>query len=142
MKRFSINTLKKAFKTFKKNAGFTLIEIMIVVAIIGLLSAIAGPALFNQLNKARATAAAAQIESFNTVLLTFALSNGSFPSESEGLQALVAGGFMRSIPKDPWGNDYVYRFPGTDGRAYDIISYGRDGKEGGTGLDADIIGGE
>ena len=141
MKRFYDITSQKAlrtFKAFKKNAGFTLIEIMIVVAIIGILSAIVGPQIFNNIQKARVTAAKSQIQAFEQALAMYNLTNATFPTTGEGLQVLVQGGFMRKIPDDPWGNPFIYRSPGEGGREFDIISYGRDGQPGGEGFNADI----
>ena len=137
MKIFHGKTLKKVFKVFKRTEGFTLIEIMIVVAIIGILSAIVGPSLFNNINKADVTAAKNQIKNFEVALQNYNLENKSYPSTEEGLQVLVQGGYMKKIPQDPWKKDYVYSVPGNCGD-YEIISYGKDGKPGGEGFDADI----
>ena len=133
-----MNTLKKLQRVFKRNEGFSLIEIMIVVAIIGILSAIVGPQLFNNINRADVTAAKNQIRNFEVALQNYVLENKVYPSTEEGLQALVAGGYMRTIPKDPWKNDYIYRSPGEGGREFDITSLGKDGRAGGESFDADI----
>ena len=133
-----MNTLKKLQRVFKRNEGFTLIEIMIVVAIIGILSALVGPQLFKQIDSANVEAARTQIKSFESSLLLYNLENKRFPTSEEGLQALIEGGHIRKVPKDPWKRDYVYRSPGNDGSEYEIISYGKDGQPGGEGLNADI----
>lgn len=135
-----------------RSGGFTLVEIMVVVVIIGMLAALVGPRLIGQSDEARVTSARVQIENFSQALQLYQLQNGFFPTTNQGLIALVEqttmppipktfpkGGYLnsRSVPKDPWGNDYVYICPGRIGE-YDIISYGRDGREGGEGVDADI----
>ena len=133
-----------------KKRGFTLIELMIVVSIIGVLSAIVVPKLMQRAQEAKVTAAMMQIKNFKTALEMFYLDNGFYPSTEQGLQALVkkpttgrepkhyrSGGYIEKIPRDPWGNPYIYRCPGEHG-AYDIISYGADGEPGGEGADKDI----
>ncbi|MCD6419122.1 MAG: type II secretion system major pseudopilin GspG [Synergistetes bacterium] len=133
-----------------KKRGFTLIELMIVVSIIGVLSAIVVPKLMQRTQEAKVTAAMMQIKNFKTALEMFYLDNGFYPSTEQGLQALVkkpttgrepkhyrTGGYIEKIPRDPWGNPYIYRCPGEHG-AYDIISYGADGEPGGEGADKDI----
>ncbi len=133
-----------------KKRGFTLIELMIVVSIIGVLSAIVVPKLMQRAQEAKVTAAMMQIKNFKTALEMFYLDNGFYPSTEQGLQALVkkpttgrepkhyrSGGYIEKIPRDPWGNPYIYRCPGEHG-AYDIISYGADGEPGGDGADKDI----
>ena len=137
MKTLYGKTLKNIYKVFKRTEGFTLIEIMIVVAIIGILSAIVGPQLFNNINKADVTAAKNQIKNFEVALQSYNLENKSYPSPDEGLEALVQGGYIKKIPNDPWKNKYVYLSPGNCGD-YEIISYGKDGKPGGDGFNADI----
>ncbi len=138
MKSQIIKKAGRIFKHLRKNDGMTLIEIMIVVAIIGILSAIVGPALFNNIKKADVTSAKNQIKNFETALEMFNLENKSYPTTDEGLKALVEGGYIKKIPQDPWKHDYVYRSPGEEGREYEIISLGEDGKDGGEGFAADI----
>lgn len=135
----------------KKRSGFTMVEIMVVVVIIGLLAGIVGPRVINHLEEARRTTARTQIRSFEQALELFHMQNGFFPTTRQGLEALVRrptiapiprrfpeGGFFRGeIPLDPWGNPYIFRNPGTR-HPFDIISTGRTGEEGGEGLDADI----
>jgi general secretion pathway protein G len=129
-------------------AGFTLVEILVVITIIGLIMALVGPRVLNYLAESKVKAARIQVESFASSLDLFYLDNGRYPTSSEGLVALAQrpgsvetwnGPYLRSgaVPNDPWGHPYVYRSPGEHG-AYDIISYGSDGQEGGSGTAADI----
>jgi general secretion pathway protein G len=130
-------------------SGFTLLELLVVVAIIGLLAAYVGPKYFGQLGKSEQALAKAQIESFHRALSSFRLDVGRFPSTEEGLSALTArpvnavkwnGPYLgKSVPVDPWGQAYVYRAPGGKGD-YDLLSYGKDGQPGGTAEAADITG--
>jgi general secretion pathway protein G len=132
----------------RRQAGFTLIEIMVVMVIIGLLMALVGPNLIGRSEKAKTQAAAMQIERLGTVLDTFRLDIGRYPTTQEGLQALVQrpsglerwdGPYLnKGVPKDPWERPYVYRSPGEGGRPYDIYSLGADGAPGGTDQNRDI----
>jgi general secretion pathway protein G len=130
-------------------AGFTLIEIMVVMTIIGLLMALVGPRFMRAVGRAETGAARAQIELLGTALDTFRLEVGRYPSSQEGLAALVQkpfgadrwdGPYLKKteIPKDPWGRAYVYRSPGEGGRPYDIVSFGADGAPGGEGDNRDV----
>jgi general secretion pathway protein G len=133
-----------------RQRGFTLIEIMVVVVILAVLGALVVPKILENVDKARVTRAQADIRAIQTALDLYRLDNFKYPTTEQGLQALVtqpvdpsitnyrSGGYLPTMPKDPWNNPYVYVSPGTDGRDYDIISYGRDGKPGGEGYDADI----
>ena len=133
----------------RNQAGVTLIEMLVVVTIIGLFVALVGPSLFKKADTARITAARAQINGFMTALGTYKLDTGVFPTTEQGLQALRVkpqdvnqwnGPYMpQDIPKDPWGHDYIYKFPGEHGDEPDIICYGGDGQAGGEGLNADIV---
>lgn len=130
-------------------AGVTLIEMLVVVTIIGLFVALVGPKLWSNVDKAKITQAKAQIENFMGALGTYKLDNGNFPTTEQGLAALRVkpgdadswnGPYMpKDVPKDPWGHDYVYKFPGDHGDEPDIISYGADGQPGGDGINADVV---
>lgn len=130
-------------------AGVTLIEMLVVVTIIGLFVALVGPALWKHADSAKVTAARTQIQNFMTALGTYKLDTGSFPTTDQGLKALRekptdveqwAGPYMpQDIPKDPWGHDYVYKYPGEHGDEPEIVCLGGDGQPGGDGLNADIV---
>jgi general secretion pathway protein G len=128
--------------------GFTLVEILVVITIIALIMALAGPRVLNYLAESKTKAAKIQIESLASTLDLYFLDTGQYPTSSEGLSALMQrpgstmawnGPYLKgnAVPSDPWGRPYVYRSPGQHG-TYDIISYGADGQEGGTGAAADI----
>jgi general secretion pathway protein G len=128
--------------------GFTLVEMLVVITIIGLIMGLIGPRVLNYLSESKVKAAKIQLQSFGSALDLFYLDAGRFPSTSEGLSALVQrvpgvtawnGPYLKggNVPNDPWNSPYVYRSPGERG-AYDIMSYGADGQEGGTGNAADI----
>jgi general secretion pathway protein G len=129
-------------------AGFTLVEMLVVITIIGLIMALVGPRVLNYLSESKVKAARIQVESFASSLDLFYLDAGRYPTTSEGLAALAQrpggvdtwnGPYVRTglVPTDPWGHPYIYRSPGEHG-PYDIISYGADGQQGGTGTAADI----
>jgi general secretion pathway protein G len=128
--------------------GFTLVEMLVVITIIGLVMGLIGPRVLNYLGEAKVKTAKLQIESFGSALDLFYLDVGRYPSASEGLTALADrpgnapvwnGPYLKnaSVPADPWGHVYVYRTPGEKG-PYEIVSFGSDGQEGGTGTAADI----
>ena len=128
--------------------GFTLLELLVVIVIIGLLAAYVGPKYFAQLGKSEVTVAKAQIEAFEKSLDTYRLDVGRYPTTEEGLGALLVappaagtrwnGPYLKkAVPLDPWGHAYQYRAPGSKGE-YDIISMGKDGQPGGSGDNADI----
>jgi general secretion pathway protein G len=129
-------------------AGFTLVEMLVVIAIIGLIMGLIGPRVLNYLSESKVKAAKIQLQSFASALDLYFLDAGRFPSSAEGLAALVRqtpgvaawnGPYLKggSVPMDPWSHAYIYRSPGERG-PYDILSYGSDGQEGGSGLAADI----
>jgi general secretion pathway protein G len=129
-------------------AGFTLVEILVVITIIGLIMAIVGPRVLNYLGESKVKAAKIQIESFSSALDLYYLDMGRYPAGNEGLTALVArpgnaqewnGPYLKGgvVPNDPWGHGYVYRSP-VERAPYEIVSFGSDGQEGGTGTAADI----
>ncbi|MCC6347340.1 MAG: type II secretion system major pseudopilin GspG [Nitrospirales bacterium] len=134
------------------SAGFTLLEIIVVMFILSLLVAIVAPRVIGKTDDARITEAKVQIRNFETALKLFKLDNGFYPGTDQGLDSLIRkpatgrmpvnykeGGYLeqRKIPLDPWGSPYLYLSPGVQGD-FDIISYGADGREGGEGKDADI----
>lgn len=140
-------------KKFNTQEGFTLIEILIVVVIIAALVSLVGPELFSRVSQANQTAAANQLDIFKLALDNYRLDNGTYPSIQQGLEALIHeptvspfpqnwnGPYLekREIPLDPWGNEYQYRYPGVNNtHRYDLWSYGKDNKEGGTGEDQDV----
>ncbi len=137
-------------KCLSDQRGFTLIEILVVVLILGILAGIVVPRLLDKPEEARRTKAAVQIRGLEEALSIFKLDNGFYPDTEQGLSALVEkpttgriparwreGGYIKKIPKDPWGNDYIYISPGSHGD-FDLSSYGADGRPGGEGDDADI----
>jgi general secretion pathway protein G len=126
-----------------KNAGFTLLEMMVVVMIIGLLAAMVVPNLISNKGKANQKKAVADIAALESALDLYYLDHNHYPPEDAGLKALLSSGkertdgYIRRIPKDPWGYNYQYKNPGNYGRI-DIFSLGEDGVEGGTGMAKDI----
>src|SRR5262249_47758417 len=124
-------------------AGFTLVEMLVVIAIIGLIMGLIGPRVLNYLSESKVKAARIQLQSFQSALDLYYLDAGRFPSTAEGLTALVRatpgvaawnGPYLKggNVPSDPWNHPYIYRAPGDHG-PYDIVSYGADGQEGGSG---------
>jgi len=140
-------------KGFKNKSGFTLIEIMVVVVILGILATFLVPKIINRPDEARITKVRNDIKAIESALKLYKIDNGFYPTTEQGLMALIEepdiepiprnwkkGGYLNSEepPKDAWGNEYIYRSPGSEERDYEIISYGADGKEGGEGINADI----
>lgn len=131
-------------------AGFTLIEILVVVVILGILASIIVPKIMKRPEEARRTKAVMDIKAIETALNLYRLDNGVYPSTEQGLEALVTqpttgvvpknwkeGGYLDKVPKDPWKNPFVYLSPGVH-KEFDLVSYGADGVEGGEGKDADV----
>ncbi|MBV61136.1 type II secretion system major pseudopilin GspG [Abyssibacter profundi] len=133
-----------------RQSGFTLIEVMVVVVILGILAAVAVPRIMDNPDKARAAKARQDVRAIEAALDMYRLDNYHYPSTQQGLEALVRqpsgepparnwkeGGYLRSVPKDPWGNDYLYLSPGSKSDI-DVYSLGADGRPGGDGANADI----
>lgn len=131
----------------RAGAGFTLLELLVVVAIIGLLAAYVGPKYFSQLGRSEQGVAKAQVEAFARALDTYRLEVGRYPTTEEGLDALLSkpanaarwnGPYLqKAVPPDPWGRAYIYRSPGANAD-FEIMSYGKDGQPGGSGDAADV----
>ncbi|EWC41720.1 type II secretion system protein GspG [Pseudomonas stutzeri] len=134
----------------RTQGGFTLIEIMVVVVILGILAALVVPQVMSRPDQAKVTVAKGDIKAVAAALDMYKLDNFAYPSTQQGLDALVQkpsgnpqpknwnrDGYLKRLPKDPWGNDYQYLSPGTQGQ-FDLYSFGADGKPGGSDLNADI----
>ncbi len=145
---FRRNKLHKP-STVKRSRGFTLIEIMVVVIILGILAAIVAPNVIGRIDQAQVTRVQGDLRGIENALKMYRLDTYSYPTTEQGLEALVnkpadpnlrnwkPGGYLDRLPKDPWGNDYLYLNPGNHGEI-DVYTLGRDGRPGGEGLDADI----
>jgi len=140
----------RSYKHLSRQSGFTLIEVMVVVVILGILAAVAVPRIMDNPDKARVAKAKQDVRAIEAALDMYRLDNYHYPSTQQGLEALVRqpsgepparnwkdGGYLRSVPKDPWGNDYLYLSPGSKSDI-DIYSLGSDGRPGGDGVAADI----
>ena len=134
----------------QRQSGFTLVEIMVVVVILAVLGALVVPKLIENVDRARVARAQSDIRAIQTALDLYRLDNFKYPTTEQGLMALVkqpadpsitnyrAEGYLPGVPKDPWNNPYQYSSPGADGKPYEVLTFGRDGKPGGDGYDADI----
>jgi general secretion pathway protein G len=141
--------MRKKRNAKRGQAGVTLIEMLVVVTIIGLFVALVAPNMFKSADKSRITAARSQMQNFMTALGTYKLDTGIFPTTEQGLPALRVkpndvnqwnGPYLQiDIPKDPWGHDYLYKFPGEHGDDPEITCLGADGQPGGEGINADIV---
>jgi len=144
---------KKKRSVLRGNRGFTLLEILIVITILGILASLVAVRLMDRPGEARALKAQMDIQTIETALKLYRLDNAFYPTTEQGLMALVErpttgripprwreGGYLEKgvLPRDPWGNDYFYLSPGVHNRDFDLWSYGADGEEGGEGEDADI----
>lgn len=146
-----MQNVSQRLKGQRRQRGFTLVEIMVVVVIIGILGALVVPKLLGRTGESRVTAARVDISTLMSALKLYKLDNQRYPTTEQGLQALIQkpttgpaangwkeGGYVERLPKDPWGNAYQYLSPGIHGGEVEIMSYGADGQPGGTGEDADI----
>ncbi len=139
--------MPQLFRQSSLDLGFTLLELLVVIVIIGLLAGYVAPRYFSQVGKSQIQVAKAQIDAFDKALDQYRLDTRRYPTSEQGLQALISrpgdelhwnGPYLKKgVPTDPWGRQYVYKAPGQNGD-FDLISYGRDGKPGGAGEDADI----
>jgi general secretion pathway protein G len=144
------HTTLPSVRRFDRSPGFTLIEVMVVIVILGILAALVVPRVLERPDEARVIAARQDIAAISQALKLYRLDNQRYPTTDQGLQALVArpaiepvpgnwkpNGYLERLPRDPWGNPYQYLNPGLRGEI-DVFSLGADGKPGGTGFDADV----
>lgn len=137
-------------RLYSRYRGFTLIEIMVVVIIIGIMAALVAPSVIRRLDDAQIVKAKQDIRAYETALNLFRLDNFKYPTTDQGLKALVTqpndtsirnwkpGGYIDGLKQDPWGNDYRYVYPGTHGKEFDLFTLGADNQEGGEGTNEDI----
>ena len=133
-----MKTYPRRLKRRRGTAGITLIEMLVVITIIALFSAVAYQRMVPALDDARRTAAKTQVEALDAILIRFNIEHARFPTEEEGLASLRP--FMQQdLPLDPWKRSYIYRYPGDHGPEPDVMSYGADGEPGGEGVNEDIV---
>lgn len=139
---------RTGLKTGVQQSGFTLIEIMVVVVILGILAALIAPNVISRIDEAQVTKVKQDLRAIESALKLYRLDNFRYPDTEQGLEALSTppqdpnarwpeGGYLDRVPRDPWDRPYVYLYPGNQGE-FDVYSLGRDGQQGGEGLDADI----
>ncbi|WP_114951802.1 type II secretion system major pseudopilin GspG [Sphingosinicella terrae] len=129
---------RRGARARRREEGFSLVELMVVIVIIGLLATIVIVNVMPAADRAAVTKARADIANLGQAVELYRLDHSRYPTGDEGLQALISGNYIRRLPEDPWGNPYRYSAPGQDGRPFAIASLGADGREGGTGEDEDI----
>jgi len=141
--------MQKRYKAMNRQSGFTLMELLVALVILGMLAGVVGPRIMKYVSSAKSDTAKVQIEDLVTAMHMYQLEVGQYPSQSDGLDALVEaprgsvgwnGPYLSKprVPKDPWGKEYQYRYPGEHG-SFDIYSYGADDSPGGEGDDADVV---
>lgn len=130
--------MRKRTRDDDREAGFTLVELMVVIVIIGLLATVVVINVMPATDRAALTKAKADISTLEQGVEMYRLNKLRYPTGDQGLRAVVDEGYLKRLPNDPWGNPYRYSAPGRDGRKFDVYSYGADGREGGEGEDADI----
>lgn len=143
-----MNELPMRTGTPYRQTGFTLLELLVVMVIIGLLASYVAPRFFDQVGRSEVKATRAQLDAFEKALGAYRLGTGRFPTNEQGLRALVERPadeprwtkpyLSKALPTDPWGRAYIYRSPGEQGRDYDLLSLGKDGQPGGADENADI----
>ena len=131
-------TLPGAIQRRRREDGFTLVELMVVLVIIGLLATIVIINVLPAADRAAVTKAHADIATLEQAIEMYRLDHQRYPTTAEGLQVLIAGQYIRRLPEDPWHNPYRYAAPGPDGKPFTVASLGADGREGGSGDNADI----
>lgn len=148
-----LKSLKKITSYFTEEGGFSLLELLIALAIMAIIATLAVPNILKRLDEAKVQTTKTQIKTVENLLSQYYLDNGTYPSSDQGIKALIEkplsepvpenynpGGYIQGnkIPVDGWGNEFLYNSPGTEGRDYEIISLGADKQEGGEGINADI----
>jgi len=128
----------------RKNRGFTLIELLIVIVILGLLMSLVAPKMFSKVESSKRNAALAQMQMLQTSLDTYRLDMGNYPTSLNELRTSEKNGWdgpyiPKEVPNDPWGNAYIFQSPGDNGKAFNLLSYGKDGQAGGKDDDEDLV---